>query len=179
MRVVAVTVVAASLACASSNTAPGTSPSADVMVQGVQGVDVLSTGGVPIAGKSTVKVPFDKAWSMLPDAYASLSIPLTTLEPQDHLLGNRGLQVRRRLGNTPLSRYINCGSAQGEESANSYAINLSVITQLQPADSGRTKVTTTVDAVGKPVLFSGEDVHCATTGAIETWISKLLAGTAK
>jgi hypothetical protein len=176
MRVVALGFTAVLFACASSNTAPGTSPSGNVRVRSAEGVEVLSTGGVPIAGKSTVEVPIEKAWAALPDAYQSLSIPLTTLEPSDHLLGNRGLQIRRRLGNAPLSRYINCGSAQGEESANSYAINLSVITQLDAPDATHTNVTTTVDAVGRPVLFSGEDVHCASTGAIETWISKLLAG---
>jgi hypothetical protein len=179
MRAITLLGVAGLIGCASSNTAPGTSPSGNVRVRGVEGVEVLSTGGVPIAGKSTIAVPLAKVWTSLPDAYQSLSIPLTAVEPQDHLLGNRGMQIRRRLGNAPLSRFINCGSAQGEESANSYAINLSVITQLEERDSTHTTVTTTVDAVGKPVLFSGEEVRCATTGALETWISKLLAGTAQ
>ena len=179
MRAISLVAAAALVGCASANTAPGASNSGTARVSSGQGEQVISTGAVPIAGKSTIAAPLDKLWSALPAAYQSISIPLTTIEAQDHLLGNRGLQLRRRLGDVPLSRYIDCGTAQGGASANSYDVNLSVITQLAAADATHTDVTTTVDAVAKPVLFTGEYVHCGTTGNLEAWISKLLEATAK
>jgi len=49
-----------------------------------------------------------------------------------------------------------------------------VVTQLAAVDAANTKVTTTVDAMARPVAFSGEYVRCATTGEIESRISDML-----
>jgi hypothetical protein len=177
MRAFALVGVAALFACASSNTAPGASNSGVARVTtGGDGMHAISTGAEPIAGKSVVAAPIDKIWGKLPGAYQFLSIPLTTIEPSEHLIGNRGLQLHRDLGGVKLSRYLDCGSTQGAPSADSYDVNLSVITQLEPIDSTHTAVVTTIDAVAKPVLFVGEYVHCGTTGSIESKISKVLAG---
>jgi hypothetical protein len=53
---------------------------------------------------------------------------------------------------------------------------ISLSTQLQPQDSLTTKVITTVDAVARPVLFTGEYNHCGTRGELETRISNGLKG---
>jgi len=55
---------------------------------------------------------------------------------------------------------------------------LSVVTQLAAVDSANTKVTTTVDAMARPVAFTGEYIRCATTGEIESRIANLLQAAA-
>jgi len=131
---------------------------------------------VPIAGSSTIYAPIDRLWGLLPGVYDSVGIPLTVVDRSGYLLGNRGLQVRRQLHGVMLSKYIDCGYAQGRPSADFYDVNLSVTTQLQPQDSLTTTVITTVDAVARPVLFTGEYNHCGTRGELETRISNGLKG---
>ena len=54
--------------------------------------------------------------------------------------------------------------------------DISVTTQLQRQDSLTTTVITTVDAVARPVLFTGEYNHCGTRGELEARISNDLKG---
>src|SRR6266699_1687633 len=148
--------------CASSNTAPGSGSAETARVVGSGGegtVHAISTGSAPIAGASMISAPADKLWKALPEVYASLGIPRSVLDPSSRLIGNRGLQIRRQLGNVRLSKYLDCGAAQARPSADFYDVNLSVITQLAPVDSANTKVVTTVDAMARPVSFSGEYIR--------------------
>lgn len=174
MRGIVLMTVAAAFGCASSNVAPGAVNAGVSRVSGSEGMQSISTGAVPIAGVSTLAAPIDKLWRTLPAVYDSIAIPLATIDPSSHMIGNRGLQIRRELGGVRLGKYIDCGYAQSRPSADFYDVNLSVTTQLQAVDSARTTVTTTVDAVARPVLFTGEYSHCATTGEIELRISKML-----
>jgi hypothetical protein len=178
MRRIALLGAAALFGCASctgaSRTAPGSANAGVTRISGNEGMQSISTGSVPIAGTSVLAAPANKVWTELPGVYGSLSIPLSTVEPSNRLLGNRGLKLRRELGGVKLSRYIDCGEAQGWPSADSYDVNLSVITQLQAIDSANTRVITTVDAVARPVLFVGEYNHCETRGQIESRISSML-----
>lgn len=167
--------------CASSNVAPGSAGAETARVVGGAGegaVHAISTGA-PIAGASTVAAPADKLWSALPAVYDSLGIPRSVLDPSSRMIGNRGLQIRRQLGGVRLSKYLDCGSAQARPSADFYDVNLSVVTQLQAIDAGNTRVVTTVDAMGRPVSFSGEYIRCATTGEIESRISSMLDSAAR
>jgi hypothetical protein len=125
------------------------------------------------ANTSTVGYPLTSVWRDLPAVFDSLSIPIGTLDPAHHVIGNSGFKPRHRLGRTPLSRYIDCGSAQAMPSADTYDIQLSVLTQAQPADSGTT-VSTTVDAVGRPVETAGDYIHCSSKGVLEPLIVKML-----
>ena len=50
---------------------------------------------------------------------------------------------------------------------NTYDIRLSVLSQLQPADSGRTDIYISVEALARPAGMSGAPLRCASTGALE------------
>lgn len=114
----------------------------------------------------TVDVPLDKAWNALPAAYESVGIELARHDRTARLAGNPGFRARRTLGGTRISRYLDCGRAQGNPSADTYEVHFSVMTQLA-GDSARTIVTTTVDATARPVNFAGESVRCVSTGELE------------
>ncbi len=137
-------------------------------IVGSTGAVELNTSPTVVARVDTIPAPLDQVWRMLPAAYDSLAIPLTRLDAANHVVGNAGLKVRGRLGNIPLTRYLDCGDSQGAPSAETYEILLSVFTQARPATSGTATVATTVQASGRPVTFSGEYVRCSSRGALES-----------
>jgi hypothetical protein len=163
-------------ACASSANPPPRPAGSDgtISVSAPTGRGAISTNTAPIPGVVTIAAPIGKIWLALPAVYDSLAIPRTTFDPPSHTIGNVGMQLRRQLGNVRLSRYLDCGSPQSRPSADFYDVNLSVVTQLQAEQSGDTRLTTTVDAMAKPVAFGGEYVRCASTGGIEAKLRSLL-----
>jgi hypothetical protein len=112
----------------------------------------------------------EAVWSVLPAAYESLGIPLSVSDPATRTLGNTGFNVRRRLGSVPLVRYIDCGSTQGGPSAETYDVRLVINSVVRPGE-GATTVATTVEAMGKPVAFSGEYIRCSSTGVLEARVA--------
>lgn len=176
VRKLALVGIGLTIACASSstNTAPGSAPVERARAVGPGGLENVSTGGDPVAGKSVIAGPVSKVWNAVPLIYDSLGIAPTTNDAAGHTFGNRGLQIRRQLHGVPLSRYLDCGNAQARPNADYYDVNLSVITQLAPVDSANTQIVTTVDAMARPVAFTGEYIRCATTGLLESRISHLL-----
>ena len=87
--------------------------------------------------------------------------PLTTLEVKTHQMGNEGFKLRKTLGSTPLSRYIECGTTQIGPNAESYDVVLTLLTQLYPADGGSTSVTHTFEGSAKPVTYSQDYSRCS------------------
>lgn len=155
--------------CASSHTAAGR-PTTDerVRIVGSGGSIQLSILPTVAARVDTVLSPLDQVWRVLPAVYDSLAIPVASLDAANHVIGNPGMMVRRRLGNVPLTRYLECGSAQGAPSAETYEIRLSVLTRAYAGADGSTTVTTTIEATGRPVTFAGEYARCSSTGALES-----------
>lgn len=155
--------------CASSSAVPGhPTPTETVRIVGLTGAVALTTSPTVAARIDTFPAPLDEVWRILPAAYDSLAIPPTSLDAANHVVGNAGLKVRGRLGNVPLTRYLDCGDSQGAPSAETYEIHLSIFTQVQPGRSGTATVATTVQASGRPVAFSGEYVRCASKGVLES-----------
>lgn len=176
-RVAAViAVAAATLACASSglqqetrqSTVDAASPSGTELVQVRKTIAPLETA-VPVA--------LEQAWAALPAVYELLEIPVSTVDPATKLLGNQALQARTRLGKVPLSRYLSCGqnSVTGTPNADSYAMTIRVLTQLQPGPDGGTRVSTLVDAYGRAQAFNNGDVTCGSTGVLEQQIAARVA----
>ncbi len=110
----------------------------------------------------------DQVWKQLPAVYEELGIPITRLDSAQHVIGNEGLKLRRRLKDVPLSRLLDCGGGMGMSNADSYEVYLTVMTRLRPAADGGTQVETVVDASAKPVAFNtSASVACTSTGGLE------------
>ena len=172
--------IAAAAGCASSRSSDTPEPvvetrSETVRVSGVgaqQGTTMTTVSAVS-PGVARVLAPIDEVWRVLPAIYDSLGIPVDRLDHGQHIIGNTGFRLRRRLGGVPLTRYLDCGRAQGGPSAETYEVNLSVLTELQPAAAGTTAATV-VQATARPVTFVGEHTPCKSTGGIEKSVEKLL-----
>jgi hypothetical protein len=138
---------------------------------------VIGAGNLRIRQNDAAKVtrfssPIARVWAVLPSVYDSLSIPLTDLDANKHVIGNSGMKAYKTLGKTSLTRYLDCGKTQGFPSAETYEIQLSVMTQVAPDGDGST-MSTLIEAAGRPLAFAGGFTKCTSTGALETRLADL------
>jgi hypothetical protein len=152
-----------------------TSPSsATVTRPATQTIGGPEVGGsiriAPGSGPDVTTLPFPMAqiWTALPIALDSLTIPVTRVDPAQHVIGNESFKIRQRLGKATLSRYLDCGQTQIGPNADSYEVMLTVLVQLQSVGDASTKVSTTVQAMAKPITFNQGYSQCSTKGELET-----------
>jgi hypothetical protein len=175
MRTIIVLSACVLFACAPAGPgAVASTPGPDVRMSMPQGTQVISVGATVVRGVANLQFPIDKVWSAMSPAYDSLAIPLTVFDPANHTIGNEGLKARRRIGNTRIGEYLNCGNGEGGPSADIYDINLSMVSRLQPNANGGTTITTTVDGAAKPASFTGDYIKCGTTGELEQRLVKFV-----
>ena len=130
----------------------------------------------PMDATSTSVLGFalDRVWGALRTAYDSVGVPVSTFDAATHTVGNSALRVRRRLGDVALSKYINCGNTQGGNGADTYEVVFSLVSRTVPAESGMTRLTTVIDAQGRPITLGGEYTRCTSTGVLEKRLSQLV-----
>ena len=134
----------------------------------------LQVTGSDAPKMSVLKLPLASVWRVLPSIYDSIGVEISELDHTNHIIGNTGLKVRKKLGNRSLSELMDCGNAQGYPSADTYDIQLSIRTQVEARADGGTTMGTIVQAVGRPVAFSGEYVKCLSKGTLEVTIQDAL-----
>lgn len=164
-------VVAMLNACASSNPAPTNAPTQTVSVIGAGGGTVRLTPSTQ-ASVSTVPFSVEQVWRVLPAAYDSVGIAISTLDGTARVVGNAGMKIRRQLGKVPLSRYLDCGATQVGQNADSYDVHLAVTTSVNAGEAGMATIATTVDAMAKPLAFAQEYSRCSSRGTLERRISE-------
>jgi hypothetical protein len=167
--------------CASGSTLNGgVSSEPSIETQNTQRGDRMAT--VPefkVAQRSTVNVPIADAWTRLSKAYSDLGIPLTTVQPDAHVLGNEGMKRSHTLANQRMSQFLDCGSGgSGGANADVYSINMSVVSRLSPTSANGTEVATLIQATATPMAFGNAPVVCSTTGRLETQIASAVGGNA-
>jgi hypothetical protein len=169
------------LGCASSKatTTPAPAPSTPletVRVSGSVGGGTMTVDTHPVSGPSIARIdfPVQRVWDVLKAAFDSLSIPVSSLDPATHTMGNSALRVRRRLGDVSVSKYINCGNTQSANAADGYEILLSVTARVQPTITSMSQLAISVDAQGRPITLSSEYTRCTSTGLIESRLAQLV-----
>jgi hypothetical protein len=165
MRALGVLSLIALSACASGGST--SRPDETVRISGVTGTGNLKITSNQYAHVSRISSPVDKVWLAMPGAFEALSIPISSVDTLTHAIANDGLKLRRVLGKTPLSRFIDCGNTQIGENADSYDVHLTIQVQLKPDEGGNTKLETMFEAMAKPVSFSREYSRCSTRGVLE------------
>lgn len=157
------------IGCASSGVSGsnGTSRSIILPEMGTRGATRLEYFQDVSSETDTVAPDPKDLWPRLGRTYASLSIPITTIDTTAHILGAVRASLIGHLGKRPLSYAIECGpTPYGTPRANSYNVMLTAVTQLTPAGTG-TRVTTAVSAVAQDASLSSSPVQCTSTGALE------------
>jgi hypothetical protein len=124
---------------------------------------------------ANVLLPLERAWAALPDAYAALGLTgAAVIDEAGRQFGMGLVTLPRRLNDTPLSRFVDCGSAQFIPNADSYAVRLQVTTQLVAEGTAVTRVQTLVEGTARPREMSGNPVRCTSTGELERRIARQL-----
>ena len=175
MKVIALLSVAVALmACASKRTSGPASSIETTRVSNGQLSQSITRVNTVAPGVITLPASFDRVWALLPAVYDTLGIPVSVNDPSKALFGNSSFKIRRKLGPVPLPKYIDCGRTQGVPSAETYEVNLVVLTQLQPAPDGGTTASTAIQAAARPISFAGEYSTCTSTSFLERRVGELL-----
>jgi hypothetical protein len=169
MRSLVVLSFALMTACAS---APAGTASPDRETVRVSGAGNLRTTAMDQTSDTKISFPVGKVWHALPAAYEQLGIPITQADDPTHTIANGGLKTRRILGQTSLSRYIDCGTTQIGENADSYDVYLTVTTRIdEEPTSGLSILRTTFEAMARPIAFSRDYARCSSKGELEKRIA--------
>lgn len=167
MRMLHLLALAALSACASSTVNTGAREAETVRIGGRQGGQLRVTSNAQ-ASVSRIAFPIGKVWHALPAAFENLGIPITAVDTGTHTISNGGLKIRRVLGSAPLARYVDCGSTQVGENADSYDVYLTVVSQVEedPA-TGLATLHTIFESMARPIAFSREYSRCSSRGELE------------
>lgn len=147
-------------------------------------VEIGAAGGNRLSGvaefklaqRSSVPIPIAEAWTRLVKAYSDLGIPLTTVSPNDHFLGNEGMRRTHTFAGQRLSSLLDCGigGTGGGANADIYSVNMSVVTRLAVSPDSTTEIATLVQATATPMSFGTAAVACSTNGWLESKISSMV-----
>lgn len=175
-RISSLLLLPAIAACASSSGAPTpTARPETVYAPGAMLTINPDNGGAT----KVIEAPMEKLWRVLPSVYDSVGVPLSIVDPRKHLIGNEGYKIRATLNKKRLSNYFECGSTQGGANADSYEIHLTVLTNLEADGPTRTKMTTTVTALAKPMQFAQDYSRCSSKTTLESAIFDIATTAAK
>lgn len=178
MKRIVVLAAAALLAGCSGNAPPSTQTvrsTTSISSTGVGGSATTTIDSYSDVGGSSHRVSAtpERVWDLLPVVYQGLGIPVGTSIPDAKTIGNVRLDLNRVLAGQPLSNFVNCGEGPtGNPVADSYRVNMSVLTTLTPAENGATLVQTRVNSSAVNRAVSGATVNCATTGRLEALIAE-------
>ena len=184
MRVASLAALLVVCACASGGSSTGSkSDESPITQQRVEMTRVETPGGIiqidwqeqRTYDDTKVLASVEKAWAAVPTVYGELGIEPTIVDSKQHVFGNAGSVFRRSLGSKRMSTYFDCGTTVGISNADSYDLLLRVITQIIPAPGGLSAVRTQVEASGHASATSGQVVRCASTGALEERIAKMVS----
>jgi hypothetical protein len=180
MRITALALLVALTACGATQTAT-TATASETDRTAVPGSSLSSTGGLrmdarPTARMDTLWVPLDRIWKVLPAVYGLLDIPIEHFNAESNEIGHSSLKLFRKLGETQLTKLLDCGNTQIGPNADSYEVYLTVLTKLTKAkvDTTATTVATIVSGRAKPVQFNGGFVTCKSKGQLEARIAEVL-----
>lgn len=106
-------------------------------------------------------------YRQLAATYDEMGIPITKVNPEANLIGAVETRLRGDLGGRPLSRYLRCGSSITGSIAEQYQVYLTVVTQVEPLETGEAGVFTHLTAIAQQGGRSGNNIRCATRGVLE------------
>jgi hypothetical protein len=117
----------------------------------------------------------DQAWAVLPTVYQQLGIPAEVNDPRGRTMGVANWRVRRLIGKTRATQYVDCGSSGTLQNAETYQLTLSILSSVRPNPKGGAIVTTAISGTGRnPITSSNADVRCVSTGDLELKIRELV-----
>lgn len=135
----------------------------------------MNTMNIDLDVKLFVTGTPDEAWGVLPGVYAELLIPVSINDTRSKTIGNTGWKTRRSIGRVPAQRYVECGASGSMENAETYSLNLSIVTSVLPNPNGGAVISTAISGTAKnPITSSSAEVRCASKGDLELRIRDMV-----
>ena len=165
------------LACASN---PAAIPETSVMPQRsdfIAGNGNLTLGSTRefVAISTTVPVKPDSAYALLEAAYKKLGLPVTRSDLASRSLGNDALKARHKIGGLAMQNAIDCGEKMGVRIAETWDIQLNILSYVTEDGRGGSKISTRIQALGLDPVVSGRDfMQCSTRGELENKIGNVV-----
>lgn len=156
-------------ACASAPTTPSNTVDR-VIVQSDAGT-VRANEAVPKVA-ATVKSAPSVVLPILRDTYSELGIEPKVFDAASGAVGNRYFSKSYRLGDAPLSRYLDCGGTLTGPAADNYKITMSVVSVVRPNGTG-SRIETLVSARADDAASSNTR-SCSTNGTLEAELYRVL-----
>jgi hypothetical protein len=123
---------------------------------------------------TAVPVGPDSAYQLLLRAYAMLEIPM---KPSDEkrTVSNDDLKARRHLAGIPMQNVVDCGEKLGLENAETWQIDINLVSYVEADPKGGSQVLTKIQAMGnRPEGSNLRQTACATTGEFEKKIGEMV-----
>ena len=154
---------------------PTPTPSSTRVVTGSGSTLQMNTMNLDLDVKLFVTGTPDEAWAVLPGVFSELLIPVSVNDTRTRTIGNTGWKTRRSIGRVPAQRYLDCGSSGSMENAETYSLNLSIVTSVLPNPNGGAVVSTAIGGTAKnPITSSSAEVRCASKGDLELRIRDMV-----
>lgn len=163
--------VVTSAACASS---PGTS-NVSLPTERTVAVDDNNVYRTTVLPNSKVPIPMPpgRVFEAVKTVYEELGVPPGTHDPATGRFGNTDFWKQRRMGNEPLSTYLNCGDGLTGPVATNYRIYMSLQSVVRPDGKGGSEMETAFTAQAQNMEGSSSDrIACGSTGRLEERIRR-------
>lgn len=179
----AVLVLILGTACASATTGgPDTTVGAGAssLIVGASGMG-LGVANTVTAIPADVPLSPDSTFKLLQAVYTKLQIPVAQRSDVDRTIGNDALKVRRKLAGMNMEQVLDCGNKVGVLSAETWDIQINLVSYVKADPSGGSHLYTRVDAMGHDPSASDRDwIPCESMSNLEAKIAELVkAGVAK
>ena len=106
----------------------------------------------------------EHAWRAMPAVYTAVDLTINATDSLAHAVGD-SLTVRGKIGASPLSDVINCGTPPIGRNADSVDVALFVTSRLEASEPSGVIIISTVQAVAHPV--GAAPMLCRSSGVIE------------
>jgi len=158
-------------ACSPNNAAPDVSVapvSGRVVTSAGSGVVDLSRSSAIVGVSTAVNASPDSVFAALRAVYKELGVTTPLLDPARRVAGNEFLKARRRFAGAPMQGYFDCGMNMSQPNAETYDLEIGIVSVVTPSAGGNSTVTTTLTAAGSdPTFGKDRQVRCASSGELE------------
>ena len=123
----------------------------------------------PTAAIDLVPAPASTVRLAIKKMLTELDIPITVDDAKYDVYGNNDFQKIHRIGNKPMSDFLDCGvTAMGARTATN-RMYISLITVVDSMRPNSTRIRSTVEASARDLsaASSSRPLHCSSTGKLE------------
>jgi len=121
-----------------------------------------------------ILAPSDSVWKVMPGVFIELGVDPGTVDQRNRVIANTSFVARHTLGDSRVSKYVDCGSVMGAKTADQATVTLSLVVQVV-ADSGDiSQLRTQLGGVATMDGAVANRITCTSTGALEARIARMV-----